>query len=115
MRSLAEKSKFELAPEELLLFSNVLNEICNGLELQNFDRVIGARELEVCGLSDRLRMEPRQSAGLTVSEHELNIFQNALRETLRELGPEEFSTRTGVDFDLAQEILLNLKRDDSGE
>jgi len=115
VRSLAEESKFEFALEQLHLFSNVLNEICCGFQRHNFDAMVGAPELEVCDLSDRLRIRPQQSTVLTVSEHELNIFQNALRATLRELEPEEFSARTGVDFELAQEILLKLNRHDSGE
>jgi hypothetical protein len=35
-------------------------------------------------------------------------FRNALRETLRELGIEEFHTRTGYDFDEGKAILAKL-------
>jgi hypothetical protein len=100
----------ELEPRETLLFSNILNEVCNGFALQDFERAIGAPHHEVCALFDRFRkLRTARNARISVTDQELRILQNALRETLRELGVEEFSTRTGLDFDVGEGALRELQ------
>lgn len=85
---------FALQSEECLLLSNVLNEVINGFKVEDFDRAIGLKEPELQRVFTYLQnlrtgTEPRFSA------IELAALRNALRETLRELGSEEFRTRTG--------------------
>ena len=41
---------------------------------------------------------------------ETRAVRNALRETIRELGVEEFHTRTGYDFEQGEAILQKLNR-----
>ena len=41
---------------------------------------------------------------------ETRAVRNALRETIRELGVEEFHTRTGYDFDEGKAILRELDK-----
>ena len=89
------------------LFRNVLNEVINGFALDNLDAVIGMNRSELKQLSTHLKGLPNDV------EIELNLTQtkalrNALHETLRELGDEEFHTRTGFDFEEGEEALKHL-------
>jgi hypothetical protein len=43
-------AKIELTPEELLIITNALNEVCNGLEMPEFATRIGADRAEALEL-----------------------------------------------------------------
>ena len=47
---------------------------------------------------------------LTLGVIEIRSVRNALRETIRELGVEEFHTRTGYDFEQGEALLQKLTR-----
>jgi len=51
-----------------------------------------------------------EKAEISLDSMETTAFRNALRETLRELGVEEFHTRTGFDFDEGEAILAKLDK-----
>jgi hypothetical protein len=91
------------------LLQSVLNEVLNGFALDNFDVVIGMKRSELGQLLAYLNELPGDA------EVDLNLTQvvalrNALRETLRELGIEEFSTRTGYDFQVGEVVLEKLNQ-----
>ena len=97
-------------PDEVLLFNNVLNEVCNGFAVQDFEANIGATENQVRDLLGRLRtLETNTPLRIQLANHEFLILQSALRETLRELGVEEFSTRTGLPFVFGRTALRELQ------
>jgi hypothetical protein len=101
----ADQRGLLLEPDEWrLLLWNVLNEVLNGFNVVDFDRVIGASQDEVKACFSRLRAVPRHYA-VVLSLDEASIFRNALALTLLELGLEEFQTRTGFDLDKAQAAL----------
>jgi hypothetical protein len=100
--------QFILCSREWVLFHQCLNEILNGFKLENIDATIGAEE-KLMELLAYLNSLP-EKAEIPVDATQLLVFRNALRETLRELGVEEFHTRTGYDFDEGEAILLKISR-----
>jgi hypothetical protein len=105
-----EGTQIDLAPEEILLFGNSLGEVLFGFAVKNFDVVMDATEPEVAGLFERVRsLGTDRNACIPITSRELHIFKNALQETLRELGAEEFSIRTGLDFKFGETRLRELE------
>jgi hypothetical protein len=91
------------------LLHNVLNEVLNGFVLDNFEAVVGMSKSELNQLLEYLHALP-DGADVDLNLVQIVTFRNALRETLRELGIEEFSTRTGYDFEIGEEVLGELNR-----
>lgn len=89
------------------LLHSVLNEVLNGFALDNFDVVIGMKRSELGQLLAYLHELPGD-ADVDLNLTQAVAFRNALRETLRELGIEEFSTRTGYDFEVGEHVLEKL-------
>jgi hypothetical protein len=87
----------------------VLNEILNGFEVVDAKNTIGMNKSELREFFDRLHNLPG-GAVLEIDRVQTIAFGNALRETMRELGIEELSTRTGYDFDDAKQTLAELDR-----
>jgi hypothetical protein len=110
LRDAADKIDANLEGEDVLLFNNVLNEVCNGFGLPDFESKIGAPENRVRDLLTRIQgFEPDRPVRVQLLKQELLVLENALRETLRELGVEEFSIRTGVPFEFGQAALGELR------
>ena len=89
------------------LLRNVLNEVLNGLIIDDFDTAIGMEKAEVQKLLTELNELPDE-AGLELDRKQTVAFRNALHRTLSELGVEEFQTRTGIDFADSQDVLTYL-------
>jgi hypothetical protein len=94
------------------LLHNVLNEVLNGFALEHFEMVIGMKESEVRQLLAYLG-ELSDNTELELDVTQLVAFRNALRETLRELGREEFCSRTGYDFETGEEVMKVLNKFDA--
>jgi hypothetical protein len=93
------------------LLQNVLNEVLHGFDISNFDDSIGMNRSELEQLLGNLsRLLTRRSDGveLKLDRRQTRAFRNALHETLRELGVEEFHARTGFDFQEGKDILREL-------
>ena len=100
--------KLRFDENEWLLFVNALNEILNGFAVQNFEEVIGAEREQVGRLIKKvLALKPSDEKVLT--QKEAHIISNAIQQTIRELGIEEFQTRTGYDLNEGTRILDRLK------
>lgn len=89
------------------LLRSVLNEVLNGFLIDDFDTAIGMEKAEVQKLLTELNELPDE-AGLDLDRKQAVAFRNALHRTLSELGVEEFQTRTGIDFEEAQDVLTHL-------
>lgn len=100
---------FYLSQKDRGLLHSVLNETLHGFRLPDIDNVIGIKKTELRELLERLHMAPRD-ARLELNRVQTFAFRNALTETLRELGPEDFTIRTGWDFEDAKRILVELDR-----
>lgn len=75
-----------------------MNEVCNGFQLRSFDATIGPRP-RVSALIEKVsHLSSGTGAQISINESDLKILENALRESLLELGTEEFSTKTGLEL-----------------
>src|SRR5262245_34436360 len=89
------------------LIGTVLNEILNGFDLKDFLAVIGATKAEMQQIMTYLLKMPDGEVP-SFSHYQITALRNALRETLRELGTDEFHTRTGFSFQEGQTLLRQL-------
>lgn len=89
------------------LLHSVLNEVLNGFAIQDFDEAIGTDKAELRSLLDNLDSLP-ESFGVELDRSQTVAFYNSLRESLRELGEEEFHTRTGFRFEDGNTTLREL-------
>lgn len=106
---MAEQSLFRFNSAEWRLFGNALNELINGFSVPDFERTIGAEKASLEKLLTHLQTL-RANDELVLGVAETHAVRNALRETIRELGVEEFHTRTGYDYEQGQAILGKLNR-----
>jgi len=90
------------------LLCGVLNEIINGFVLHDFNKVIGTDKENLEPLLAHLCDLPK-GAAITLDRTQTIAFHNELRESLQELGVEEFQTRTGYGFEEGQRILRELR------
>jgi hypothetical protein len=100
-------NQFVFCSREWLLLYQCLNEVLHGFLLSNLETVIGIDEPKLAELLVYLGSLP-EKAEIPLDRIQTLAFRNALRETLRELGVEEFHTRTGYDFDEGNAILAKL-------
>ena len=125
LRSDSESVRLSLSRAEMVFVSNILNEVCNGFRVADFVKQIeidqqDARRL-LARIHDAAERAPGDSVGqagtkesrpngtaLDFTHAELMAVRNALRETLRELGIEEFDTRVGLAFEEGQARLSYL-------
>jgi hypothetical protein len=91
------ESQFRFESQELGLLGSVLNEVLNGFAVPEFDSRIGMKKADIEDLLKHLQTLGAGDA-LTLDMGQTRAFRNALSETIRELGVEEFHTRTGYDF-----------------
>lgn len=78
----------------------------HGFRLEHFDNAIGTSREEFHKTLGRFWGLPED--GVSLDLRQVVCFRNALRETLRELGTDEFHTRTGYIFKYGQHILSEL-------
>ena len=101
------QSQFRFRAEEWNLFESILNEVLNGFEIPDFEERIGMDREGLSNIEKRLR-ELRDGEEVTLNLGETRAFRNALFETVKELGVEEFQTRTGHDFDFGNVMIEKL-------
>ncbi|HEY3103128.1 MAG TPA: hypothetical protein VGJ69_06025 [Pyrinomonadaceae bacterium] len=98
---------FVIESRDRKLLRSALNEVLNGFALDHFETAIGIGRSELQQVFKYLsELSDDAKAGLTRAH--LTAAHNALREALRELGIEEFQTRTGFEFQEAEMILKKL-------
>jgi hypothetical protein len=101
------KLQFRLDSEEQGLLRSVLNEVLNGFEVPEFERRIGMNSADLEQLLKHLQTLGNRDA-VTLDIQQTRAFRNALSEAIRELGVEEFHTRTGYDFGQGNATLQRL-------
>ncbi len=99
--------QFRFDSEESGLLGSVLNEVLNGFSVPDFDQRIGMRRADLEGLFLRLRKVGSPDA-MALDVNQTRALRNALSETIKELGSEEFQTRTGYDFHQGNAFLKRL-------
>jgi hypothetical protein len=101
--------QFSFNSDDLGLLGSVLNEVLNGFNVPEFDRRIGMKRADLEELLARLHDFGSHDA-VTLDTSQTRAFRNALFETIKELGVEEFHTRTGYDFSQGNAVLKKLDR-----
>jgi hypothetical protein len=98
----------QLSSDEMLLLADqVPNEVCNGFCIENFEEQIGCPQSEFKTLALEL-ISHLQPQHCSITPIEAQLLCSALRATLRELGEEEFFTRTGFAFEAGALLLKKL-------
>jgi len=100
---------FRFGHDDWLLFGNALNEVTHGFRVLDFERTIGATKTELVTLLDHLKTLSKTDE-VVLDQEQMRAVRNALRETIRELGVEEFHTRTGYSLDQGEATLGKLDR-----
>ncbi len=96
----------ELTPIEGRALRAALGEVCYGFVINDFEMVIGSTKDHVCRLFNKLNnLDLNRKEELSINEGDFPVLKNAHAEVLRELGVEEYSTRTGVTFKDGQTLL----------
>jgi len=94
-----------LSGEYRLLLHDVLNEVLNGFAVSDFESAVGSENKVKEFFAEVCEIPEVNDCRLELSQCRIEIFRNALRETLRELCVEEFHTRTGIDFEEGERSL----------
>jgi methylmalonyl-CoA epimerase len=85
-----------------------LLEICHGFAIPDFNARIGGSQEDARRLFARFDPLGDKPASIELTEHDLRLLHNAHAATLKELGNEEYFTRTGVEFSSGQAVLAGL-------
>jgi hypothetical protein len=86
-----------LDPRRKALISAILTEVLHGFAVENFNTAIGVARDELTRLHNVLTTAPQEPA---LVDAELGrAIANAVGLTLKELGQDEFRTRTGYDYE----------------
>lgn len=98
---------FTYRPPHPGMLRAVLNEVLHGFALENPEVTIGMKDSELGRLlTDLKELDNNDTVELNLDQ--TKAFRNALRETLRELGEEEFHTRTGFTFEEGEDVIKDL-------
>jgi hypothetical protein len=106
----AKEVSVELTAVESRALRAAVGEVCFGFRTENFERVIGCKEDHARGLFNRLNeLDLDRPNKITITKEDLGVIKNAHAETFRELGAEEYSTRTGVALEDGRSLLEELE------
>lgn len=103
----------DLSKEEVGLYANVLNEILNGLNIQDLEQRIGTSREAAESLLERLNQAYQTSddtkmQSLSLRLDEARILKHGFLICIQELGNEEMSARTGFSVPEAKHHVLAL-------
>jgi hypothetical protein len=104
---MSDETVFRFNSNESVLFNNVLNEVINGFRVPEFERTIGMEKTSAKQLLEHI-YTLRESDELDLGIRETRAVRNALCESLRNIPPREFQTRTGYYLERAKAILTKL-------
>jgi hypothetical protein len=100
-----------LTYHELLIVSQALNEVCNGLRMPDFSKTIGVERAEANQLHRSLiavRDTHDAEVSITFAYGELRILSKALEEVHDRLSPFEFATRMGAQRTETDHLLADI-------
>jgi len=110
MRKIIETTWNELWP-----VVNILNEICHGIKINDFEKQIGFKYDEIFSLLEKIEAyevkeyEADLKTTLELNDStEMSILKNCFRVVLKHIEEWEFSTRIGVSISEATAIINKL-------
>lgn len=98
-------TQIRLKNNEVWPLLNVINEVCHGIRVSDFEKSIGAKKQKVVDFMDNLSSEVEKSeVVLVVNNLEMNFINNSFEEVLKQIDEWEFQTRIGVSTKEAKKI-----------
>jgi hypothetical protein len=89
--------KITLKLEEIWPILNILNEVCHGIHISNFENSIGEKKETAIDLMNKISKEEEQNNPiLFLTDSELNILHNCFEKAFKEIDDWEFQTRIGI-------------------
>ncbi|MBS0607617.1 MAG: hypothetical protein JSR57_11760 [Verrucomicrobia bacterium] len=101
----------EIKWDEIWPISNILNEVCHGININDFKNEIGFKYEEIVDLLHKLnKLEPKNTDYnsliiFKLNDSEQKILLNSFKEVLRQIDEWEFQTRSGVTIQEANDII----------
>ena len=87
----------KLTHNELIPLLNILNEVANGIHVNNFEKAIGVNEKFVDNLWDKIsKEEGKKESVIILNNLELEVVKNSFVEVYKEIEEWEFQTRLGI-------------------
>jgi hypothetical protein len=102
----------KLDPNEIWPLLNILNEVCHGISINNFENVIGAKKHAVIDLLEKIsKDEKKEDPMLSLDRSELTILIKSFDAVFKQIGEWEFQTRIGIPIHeairLKNKLILN--------
>ncbi len=95
---------------ELWPLLNILNEICYGINIPDFENSIGVKKQKIVDFMDRISKEDEKNdVVLNLNDEELIFLQNSFKEIFKQIDEWEFQTRIGISIQEANKIKHKLK------
>lgn len=86
-----------LSSNELWPLLNILNEICYGISIHDFENSIGTKQEVVEALMSKISLESStKEIVLRLSEFEINVLKRVFEKVCSEIDDWEFPTRIGI-------------------
>jgi hypothetical protein len=84
---------------------NILNEVCSGIHIDNFEKCIGVKKEVVVELMDKvMKEELKDEPILKLNDYEIEILERSFNEVFKQIEEWEFQTRIGIKIQEAQRI-----------
>ncbi len=89
---------------------NILNEVCYGIRVNNFENTIGVQKAKVVDLMDRIsKNETNDGIIIDLNDSEVNILKRSFEEVFRQIDEWEFQTRIGISIPEAIKIIEKIR------
>ncbi len=104
-----ENKVIELNENEFLSTLNILNEVCHGINVSNFEKSIGEKKEVVVAFMDKISNEEgKDNIILNLNNSELSVLKNSINEVFKQIDEWEFETRIGISIQEMKTILEKL-------
>jgi hypothetical protein len=102
--------QIKLNSNEFWPLLNVLNEVCHGIKINDFESSIGVEKQAVVDFLDNIAKEEHKSEViLSLNDSQLTFLKNSFEEVFRQIDEWEFQTRIGISAQEARKIQEKLK------
>jgi len=99
------KKNIKLTSNEIWPLINILNELCYGISVNDFQENIGATKESVIQLMNKISQhESKTKISIDLSAFEICILKHVFEEVFKQIEDWEFQTRIGISKEEAQKI-----------
>lgn len=101
--------EFEILVYQVWPLLNILNEVCHGIKIDNFEEIIGSKKSIVIELMDRISKEDNENViMLNLSVEDLEVLNKSFDFVFNQIEDWEFQTRIGITKSEVNKIRLKL-------